>query len=107
VRTAFENAVKRAGILHYRFHDLPHTVAFHIVMCGRSLQEVKEVLGHSDYQMTLRFAHLSPAHLQSAAAALDQLTPMPSDGHTAPLDDELVQERTQNTNTKQSQTLTA
>jgi len=29
---------------------------------------------------------------------------MPDDGHTAPLDDELVQERTQNTNTKNRKT---
>jgi site-specific recombinase XerD len=83
MRTAFESACKRAGILHCRFHDLRHTAASHFVMRGRSLQEVKEVLGHSDFRMTLRYAHLSPQHLRSAVEALDGLTPLPGRRHTA------------------------
>jgi integrase len=83
MRTAFETACKRAGILHCRFHDLRHTAASHFVMRGRSLQEVKEVLGHSDFRMTLRYAHLSPQHLRSAVEALDGLTPLPEARHTA------------------------
>jgi hypothetical protein len=31
-----------------------------------SLQELKEILGHADITMTLRYAHLSPAHLRNA-----------------------------------------
>lgn len=31
-----------------------------------SLQELKEILGHADITMTLRYAHLPPAHLRSA-----------------------------------------
>ena len=107
MRTAFENAVKRAGIAHCRFHDLRHTAASHMVMRGRSLQEVKEVLGHSDYRMTLRYAHLSPASLRSAVCALDGLTPMPSDGHTAAPDNEWAHNRAQNTSTKQPKNITA
>jgi integrase len=83
MRTAFESACKRAGILHCRFHDLRHTAASQMVMRGRSLQEVKEVLGHSDFRMTLRYAHLSPQHLRSAVEALDGLTPLPEGRHTA------------------------
>src|SRR5262245_27090704 len=83
MRTAFESACKRAGILDFRFHDLRHTAASHLAMRGRSLQEVKEVLGHSDYRMTLRYAHLSPKHLRSAVEALDGLTPLPGARHTA------------------------
>jgi integrase len=83
MRTAFESACTRAGILYCRFHDLRHTAASHFVMRGRSLQEVKEVLGHSDFRMTLRYAHLSPKHLRSAVEALDGLTPLPEARHTA------------------------
>jgi integrase len=74
IRTAFEAALTRAGIVACRFHDLPHTAASHLVMRGASLQDVKEILGHSDLRMTLRYAHLSPAHLRSAVDRLDGLT---------------------------------
>ena len=37
-----------------------------VLIRGGSLQELKEILGHADITMTLRYAHLSPAHLRSA-----------------------------------------
>jgi integrase len=75
VRTAFESALRRAKITGFRFHDLRHTAASHLVMRGASLQDVKEILGHADIRTTLRYAHLSPAHLRSAVDRLDGLTP--------------------------------
>jgi hypothetical protein len=33
------------------------------------------VLGHRDFKMTLRYSHLSPAHLRAAVDRLDGLTP--------------------------------
>jgi hypothetical protein len=47
-------------------------------MRGASLKEVQEVLGHADYKMTMRYAHLSPAHLLPAVGRLDGLTPLAS-----------------------------
>jgi hypothetical protein len=32
---------------------------------------VKELLGHSDIQITMRYAHLAPDHLRAAVASLD------------------------------------
>lgn len=86
IRTAFELAVQRAEIPGFRFHDLRHTAASWMVMKGRNLKEVQEVLGHRDFRMTNRYAHLSPAHLRTTVEALDGLTAMPSDGHTADQD---------------------
>ena len=74
IRTAFEKAVERAGLADFRFHDLRHTAASHLAMRGRSLREIQEVLGHKSFSMTLRYAHLSPAHLRTAVESLDGLT---------------------------------
>ncbi|MEO8046924.1 MAG: site-specific integrase [Nitrospirota bacterium] len=75
IRTAFETAVARAGLPDFRFHDLRHTCASHLAMQGRPLKEIQEVLGHKSFSMTLRYAHLSPMHLQTAVESLNGLTP--------------------------------
>ncbi|MGH7367497.1 MAG: integrase [Candidatus Rokuibacteriota bacterium] len=73
VRNAFEKAVSEARLEDFRFHDLRHTAASHLVMRGASLANVRAVLGHADVKMTMRYAHLSPEHLRSAVARLDGL----------------------------------
>jgi integrase len=73
VRTAFEHACRRAKITDFRFHDLRHTCASWMIMRGRSLKEVQEILGHREFSMTLRYAHLSPDRLREAVAALEEL----------------------------------
>ncbi len=40
-------------------------------MKGRSLKEVQEILGHREFTMTLRYAHLSPDRLREAVASLE------------------------------------
>jgi len=71
IRTAFTTALTKAGIADFRFHDLRHTCASHLIMSGASLKDVQEILGHKDFRMTLRYSHLSPAHLRKAVALLD------------------------------------
>ena len=45
-----------------------------MVMRGATLKEVQEILGHKTFSMTLRYSHLSPAHLRGAVDRLDGLT---------------------------------
>ena len=78
IRTAFENAVEAARLDGFRFHDCRHHFASWFVMRGGSLQALKELLGHADLKMTLRYAHLSPEHLRSEVAKTEK----PSGGST-------------------------
>jgi integrase len=74
VRTAFASALRRAGIEDFRFHDLRHSFASHLVMRGVSIKAVQELLRHKNIQMTMRYAHLSQEHKKEAVNALNGLT---------------------------------
>jgi len=66
IRGGFRTALGRAGIREFRFHDLRHTFASHLVMAGVDLKTVQELLGHKTFAMTLRYSHLSPDHKRQA-----------------------------------------
>ncbi len=70
-RTAWEGALRRAGIKDFRWHDLRHTAASRLVQSGVDLSIVQEVLGHSKIETTQRYAHFKP---DAVAQALEKLS---------------------------------
>jgi len=50
-----------------RIHDLRHSFASFLINSGRSLYEVKELLGHHSIKVTERYAHLQNDTLVAAA----------------------------------------
>ena len=45
-------------------HILRHSFASHFIMNGGDILTLQKTLGHSDLKMTMRYAHLSPEHLE-------------------------------------------
>jgi len=76
IRHSFRNALKKAGIEDFRFHDLRHTFASQLVMAGVDIRTVQELMGHKDIRMTMRYSHLSDAHLKEAVNHLKYGTNM-------------------------------
>jgi integrase len=74
LHVGFNAAVKRAGLVGFRFHDLRHTFASQMVLNGGSLKAVQEILGHKSMTMTLRYAHLTGESKRKAVNLLSGLT---------------------------------
>ncbi len=70
IRKSFSTALRKSGITNFRFHDLRHTFASQLVMSGVDLNTVRELLGHKDMTMTLRYSHLAQSHKQRAVDIL-------------------------------------
>lgn len=77
IKTAWGKLLKDASIADFRWHDMRHHFASRLVMAGVDLNTVRELMGHSDMTMTLRYAHLAPEHKAAAVAKLMRALPTP------------------------------
>lgn len=63
----WRKALIRAEIDNFRWHDLRHTWASWHVQHGTPVHELQQLGGWANYEMVLRYAHLSSEHLIKAA----------------------------------------
>jgi len=68
VKSAWHKLLQRAEVIGFRWHDMRHDFASRLVMAGVPLNTVRDLLGHGDIKMTLRYAHLAPG---TKAAAVE------------------------------------
>jgi integrase len=71
IKTGFNRACQRAGITDFTIHDLRHHYASRLAQAGRSLQDIRDLLGHANTKMPERYAHLCRTNLGRAVDALD------------------------------------
>jgi integrase len=57
----FKAALKRAGVLEIRFHDLRHTFGTRMAAAGVPMRTLQEWMGHRDFKTTLIYADYAPA----------------------------------------------
>lgn len=67
---AWKNALSRAGIENFHWHDLRHTWASNHVKAGTPLYELQKLGGWKSISMVQRYAHLTSDHLQKHSANL-------------------------------------
>jgi integrase len=69
-KKAFGALMRVAKISDFTWHDLRHTFASKLAMCGVDLLTIKELLGHGSVKMTEVYAHLQPHRHHEAVALL-------------------------------------
>ena len=72
LESSWENVITKAKIKNFTWHDFRHDFASKLVMSGADLNDIRELLGHSSIDMTLRYAHLAPEKLAAAVALINQ-----------------------------------
>ena len=70
----YQRLLKKAGLPHFRFHDLRHSCASILLAKGVPPKVIQEMLGHSQISTTMNvYAHVMPNLRQEAADAMDAM----------------------------------
>lgn len=66
IKKSLKNACRKAGLKGVTPHTLRHTFASHLIMKGVDLRTVQRLLGHSNIQTTMIYAHLTEDHISKS-----------------------------------------
>ncbi len=70
IQRPFKAACRESGVPDLLLHDLRDNAATIMVMAGIDLVTVKEILGHSKIEMTMKYAHPTPENKRRAVNVL-------------------------------------
>ena len=69
-KKACHNALKRAKIVGFRFHDPRHTCCSDIAMAGEGLLTIGRLVGHKNPASTKRYTHFNTQATEETGAIL-------------------------------------
>ena len=80
-----QKALAQIGLAskHYTVHTIRHSFATHLVDNGTDLHTVKELLGHSSLQTTMRYMHLTSKRTKGMVNPYDVITKRTKDKRTS------------------------
>jgi integrase len=72
VTRSYHRVLARAGLPHSRFHDLRHAAATYLLAQGFTLEDVKNLLGHSSIVLTSNtYGHVLEQRQRQVARGMD------------------------------------
>lgn len=74
----FQKAIKETGVTRITVHDLRHTFAVRFLEREGHIFDLKEILGHRDIKLTMRYSHFSAAMAERSRGIVDYQHPAPT-----------------------------
>jgi len=72
-KNAWRKLKKIAGLIDFTWHDMRHDFASQLAMLGVPIYTIQRLMCHESANMTERYAHLAPKHLQDTTEELNFL----------------------------------
>lgn len=73
LRKRYNKLLKALEIKDFCFHSLRHTFASQFMMNGGDLAILKNILGHSTMDLTLRYSHFAPDHIKKTLNVINNI----------------------------------
>lgn len=72
IRSAWDEAIKKAGITEFSFHCLRHTAASWLAQANISGPIIQKILNHRSSNISARYIHMADTHLQDALEKMNE-----------------------------------